>query len=322
MSTTTLAFPDYEAAIDGSRPFQLSSDASVHGFGAVLEQQQGDGTMRPLVYVSRSTLPNERNWDATDLEMGALVWAVMKLRVYLYGIPSWCVAVMLSRLPQLATDKDESGPNRLIEEGDLEVSRRTSGIWLSDLVNAASVPSGRRPSWKIREREEVPEPAAATAVPASGGASAARPARRAAARDPTPPSRTGPAEDTPIPSGAGRRHRRQRPPLSADPVVEQPAARGAGRHGRRPAAPTPTTAVMAPEEPSDRPPRPRRDSASTPEGPRDRPSRSRRAAAARRTAAQRPTFATGARVKRLVDSGHGCATGPTSSGPPRERETP
>ncbi|CAB1113882.1 unnamed protein product [Ectocarpus sp. CCAP 1310/34] len=98
MSTTTLAFPDYEAAINGSRPFQLSSDASVHGFGAVLEQHQNDGTMRPLVCVSRSTLPNERNWDTTDLEMGALVWTVKKLRV-------------------------------------------TSGIWLSDLVNAASVPS-------------------------------------------------------------------------------------------------------------------------------------------------------------------------------------
>ncbi|CAN0495735.1 unnamed protein product, partial [Scytosiphon promiscuus] len=46
-----------------------------------------DGILRPLVYISRTTLKNERNWDTSDLEAGALVWAIKKLRVYLYGTP-------------------------------------------------------------------------------------------------------------------------------------------------------------------------------------------------------------------------------------------
>ncbi|CAB1096728.1 unnamed protein product [Ectocarpus sp. CCAP 1310/34] len=231
MSTTTLAFPEYEAAINGSRPFQSSSDASVHVFGAVLEQQQISGTMRPLVYVSRSTPPSERNWDTTGLEMGALVWAVKKLRdqwiwlsdlVNASSVPSGVLLHACSVFPATPI---------------LPVSTRSTGV----VPRSPRVRAGRRPSWKVREREEAPEPVAATAVPASDGASAARPARRrAAARGPTPPSRTGPAEDTPAPSAAGRRHRRQRPPPPADPVVEQPAPRGAGRRTRRPAAPTPT----------------------------------------------------------------------------------
>ncbi|CAB1109315.1 unnamed protein product [Ectocarpus sp. CCAP 1310/34] len=86
-SYEVLAFPDYAAAIDGTRKFRLTTDASISGFGAVLEQPQEDGTVSPLVYVSRSTLPNEANWDVSSLECGALVWAIRKLRDCLYGIP-------------------------------------------------------------------------------------------------------------------------------------------------------------------------------------------------------------------------------------------
>ncbi|CAB1111159.1 unnamed protein product [Ectocarpus sp. CCAP 1310/34] len=86
-SYEVLAFPDYAAAIDGTRKFRLTTDASISGSGAVLEQPRDDGTVRPLVYISRSTLPNEANWDVSSLECGALVWAIRKLRVYLYGIP-------------------------------------------------------------------------------------------------------------------------------------------------------------------------------------------------------------------------------------------
>ena len=84
-----LALPDYEAAISGAGIFRLTTDASVEGFGAVPEQQQEeeDGDFRPLVYISRSTLPTETNRDTTDRECGALVWAVKKLSVHLYGIP-------------------------------------------------------------------------------------------------------------------------------------------------------------------------------------------------------------------------------------------
>ena len=87
VSSEVLAFSDYDAAIDGTRKFQLVTDAPKEGFGAVLEKKRVDGKTRPLVYISRTTLPNEKNWDTSNLECGALVWAIKKLRVFLYGIP-------------------------------------------------------------------------------------------------------------------------------------------------------------------------------------------------------------------------------------------
>ena len=56
-----LVFPDWDAVIDKSRPFRLHCDASTDGLGATLEQEQPDGSIRPIVYTSRATLTNERN---------------------------------------------------------------------------------------------------------------------------------------------------------------------------------------------------------------------------------------------------------------------
>eukprot|EP00752_Nemacystus_decipiens_P012512 g11082.t1 len=80
-----LVFPDWEAIEDQSRPFRLHTDASVDGLGATLEQEQPDGTIRPIVFISRATLDAERNWTALDLEAGAVVWAIKRLRAYLRG---------------------------------------------------------------------------------------------------------------------------------------------------------------------------------------------------------------------------------------------
>ena len=81
------AFPDFSRAISGNRPFQLITDASVDGLGAVVEQKQRDGTTRPICFLSRSTLPNERNWSTTELECATVVWAVKKNRPLFYCIP-------------------------------------------------------------------------------------------------------------------------------------------------------------------------------------------------------------------------------------------
>ena len=65
-----LVFPDWDAAIDKSRPFRLHCDASTDGLGATLEQEQTDGCIRPIVHISRATLANERNWTPMELEAG------------------------------------------------------------------------------------------------------------------------------------------------------------------------------------------------------------------------------------------------------------
>ena len=51
-----LVYPDWDAVADNSRPFLLYCDASVDGFGTILEQEQKDSLIRPIVFISRATL--------------------------------------------------------------------------------------------------------------------------------------------------------------------------------------------------------------------------------------------------------------------------
>ena len=81
-----LVFPDWDAVIDTTRPFRLHCDASTAGLGATLEQEQPDGSIRPIVYISRATLDNEQNWTPMELEAGCVVWSIRRLRRYLFGV--------------------------------------------------------------------------------------------------------------------------------------------------------------------------------------------------------------------------------------------
>ncbi|CAN0399419.1 unnamed protein product, partial [Ascophyllum nodosum] len=82
-----LVYPDFEAARNSSRKFRLYSDASAAGFGAALEQPQKDNTVRPIAYMSRTVLPNEQGWAPIEKEAGCIVWAIKRLRQYLFLIP-------------------------------------------------------------------------------------------------------------------------------------------------------------------------------------------------------------------------------------------
>ena len=75
-SPNVLASPDFEAAISGSRKFRLVTDASADGLGVVIEQQPPDGSIRPLRFLSRITLDNERKWNIPEMECAAIVWAI------------------------------------------------------------------------------------------------------------------------------------------------------------------------------------------------------------------------------------------------------
>ena len=80
-----LVFTVWDAVIDNSRPFCLHCDASTVGLGTTLEQEQPDGSIRPIVYISRATLDNEQNWTPMELEAGCVVWSIRRLRRYLFG---------------------------------------------------------------------------------------------------------------------------------------------------------------------------------------------------------------------------------------------
>ena len=75
-----LAIPDF------SKPFILYSDGSKEfGYGIALHQLDEDGKERPVLFLSKRLSPAERNYWATELEVGALVWGISKLRHYLDG---------------------------------------------------------------------------------------------------------------------------------------------------------------------------------------------------------------------------------------------
>ena len=78
-----LVFHDWDAVIDKSRPFRLHCDASTHDLGATLKQEQPDDSIHPIVYISRATLANERNWTPMELEAGCGVWSIHRLHRYL-----------------------------------------------------------------------------------------------------------------------------------------------------------------------------------------------------------------------------------------------
>jgi len=70
-----LSYPDFK------RPFDLTTDASGFGLGAVLSQ---DG--RPITMISRALRDNEKNYATNERELLAIVWALKNLRNYLYGV--------------------------------------------------------------------------------------------------------------------------------------------------------------------------------------------------------------------------------------------
>ncbi|MEP2272374.1 MAG: ribonuclease H family protein, partial [Marinobacter sp.] len=65
--------------------FNVYYDACIEGFGVALEQEQPDDSVWPIAYISRATLDSERHWTPLDLEAGSIVWAIKRLRGYLWG---------------------------------------------------------------------------------------------------------------------------------------------------------------------------------------------------------------------------------------------
>src|SRR6266536_1648512 len=65
-----LLFPNFD------KPFNLCTDASLKGLGAVLEQEDENGNLRPVAYASRSLTTAEKNYHTTDLKCLAIIWSV------------------------------------------------------------------------------------------------------------------------------------------------------------------------------------------------------------------------------------------------------
>lgn len=66
---------------DFNKPFELTTDASNFAIGAVLSQFK-----KPISFISRTLNETEQKYSTNEKELLAIVWALQKLRNYLYGI--------------------------------------------------------------------------------------------------------------------------------------------------------------------------------------------------------------------------------------------
>ena len=70
---------------DPRLPIKVAGDASAYGVGAVLSHVMDDGSERPVAFASRTLTASERNYAQVEKEALALIFAVKKFHLYLYG---------------------------------------------------------------------------------------------------------------------------------------------------------------------------------------------------------------------------------------------
>lgn len=73
------------AFFDPNAKTSLHVDASRKGLGAILLQEQPNGEVRPVFYISRSLNKAEKNYDILNLEATCIIWALKTLRQFVYG---------------------------------------------------------------------------------------------------------------------------------------------------------------------------------------------------------------------------------------------
>uniref|UniRef100_A0A3B3HLM4 Gypsy retrotransposon integrase-like protein 1 n=1 Tax=Oryzias latipes TaxID=8090 RepID=A0A3B3HLM4_ORYLA len=83
---TELSSPRVLASYSIDAKTCVAADASSYGLGAVLTQEQKDGTWRPVVFISRGLTPAEKHYAQIEKEALAVTWACERLAPYIHGL--------------------------------------------------------------------------------------------------------------------------------------------------------------------------------------------------------------------------------------------
>ena len=79
VSSSILAHPKTD------EPYRLYTDASDYAIGAILVQEDEHGVERPISYLSHKLLGAEKNWATIEKEAYAVLYALKKYHMYLWG---------------------------------------------------------------------------------------------------------------------------------------------------------------------------------------------------------------------------------------------
>ena len=78
-SETVMAYPQV------NQPYKLYTDACEYAVGGILVQEDSEGIERPIHYLSHQLNSTQKKWATIEKEAYAIVYALQKLRPYLWG---------------------------------------------------------------------------------------------------------------------------------------------------------------------------------------------------------------------------------------------